>query len=285
MHRVKTHRVSRSIGGNLLVFLFLTILGIFMLIPFLYVVNNAFKPIEELLRFPPSIFVQNPTLVNFTNLFNLLSETSMPFLRYVFNTVLVTVVGAVGQIVLASLCAYSLSKIPFPGSKAIFKVIVFSLMFSTVVTQVPNYIIFAKLKIIDTFAAMLIPTLVTTLGLYLMKQFMESTVPDALLEAGRIDGASELAIFFRIVMPLLKPAWMTLIILSIQSLWNSQSVYTYSEAYKTMPQALAQIVTGGIERTGVSAAISLFMLIVPLFCFLIMQSNIIDTMSSSGLKG
>ncbi len=285
MHKIKAHRVSRSIGGNLLVFLFLAVLGIFMLIPFLYVVNNAFKPIEELLRFPPSIFVQNPTLTNFTSLFNLLSETSMPFLRYVFNTVLVTVVGAVGQIVLASLCAYSLSKIPFPGSKVIFKIIVFSLMFSTVVTQVPNYIIFAKLGIIDTFAAMLIPTLTTTLGLYLMKQFMESTIPDALMEAGRIDGASELRIFFRIVMPLLKPAWMTLIILSIQNLWNSQSVYTYSETFKTMPQALAQIVTGGIERTGVSAAISLFMLIVPLFCFLIMQSNIIDTMSSSGLKG
>ena len=106
-----------------------------------------------------------------------------------------------------------------------------------------------------------------------------------MLEAGRIDGAGELRIFFKIVMPLLKPAWMTLTILSIQSLWNSQSTYTYSEVYKTMPQALAQIVTGGIERTGVSAAISLLMLIVPLLCFLFMQSNIIDTMSSSGLKG
>ena len=285
MKKIKAHRVSRSIGGNILVFLFLTALGVFMLIPFLYVVNNAFKPIEELLRFPPTIFVQNPTLVNFVNLSNLLSETSMTFLRYVFNTVLATAVGAVGQIILASLCAYSLSKIPFPGAKAVFKIIVFSLMFSSVVTQVPNYIIFAKLRLIDTFAAMLLPTFTTTLGLYLIKQFMESTIPDALLEAGRIDGAGELRIFFKIVMPLLKPAWMTLTILSIQSLWNSQSTYTYSEVYKTMPQALAQIVTGGIERTGVSAAISLLMLIVPLLCFLFMQSNIIDTMSSSGLKG
>lgn len=278
-------RFKRSRSSSLIMLLFIAIIGIFMLIPFVYILNNAFKPIEELFRFPPRIFVQNPTTSNFVMMSNLLSETTMPFSRYVFNTVFLTVTGAAGQIILASLCAYSLALIPFPGSKLVFNIIVFSLMFSPTVTAVPSVIIFAKLGLIDTYAGMLLPILVSTMGLYLMKQFMESTISATLLEAGRIDGAGELTIFFRIVMPLLKPAWLTLIILSIQSLWGAQSSNTYSEVYKTLTQAFSQIAVGGIERTGASAAISLIMISVPMICFIVMQSNIIDTMASSGIKG
>lgn len=278
-------RFKRNKAGNAVMFLFIAVIGIFMLIPFIYIINNAFKPIEELFRFPPRIFVQNPTLSNFVTMFNLLSETAMPFSRYVFNTVFLTVTGAAGQIILASLCAYSLAMIPFPGSKFVFKIIVFSLMFSSTVTAVPSTIIFAKLGLIDTYAGMLLPVLVSTMGLYLMKQFMESAISPTLLEAGRIDGAGELRIFFKIAMPLLKPAWLTLIILSIQSLWGAQSANTYSEVYKTLTQAFSQIAVGGIERTGAGAAISLIMISVPMVCFIVMQSNIIDTMASSGIKG
>ena len=278
-------RFKRSKAGNAVMFLFIAVIGIFMLIPFIYIINNAFMPIEELFRFPPRIFVQNPTLSNFVTMFNLLSETAMPFSRYVFNTVFLTVTGAAGQIILASLCAYSLAMIPFPGSKFVFKIIVFSLMFSSTVTAVPSTIIFAKLGLIDTYAGMLLPVLVSTMGLYLMKQFMESAISPTLLEAGRIDGAGELRIFFKIAMPLLKPAWLTLIILSIQSLWGAQSANTYSEVYKTLTQAFSQIAVGGIERTGAGAAISLIMISVPMVCFIVMQSNIIDTMASSGIKG
>ena len=171
-----------------------------MLVPMVYVINNAFKPLEELFRYPPTLFVQNPTLKNFTDMFNLLNETSMPFLRYLFNTVFLTVVAAAGQIIFASLCAYSLAKIPYPGSRFIFKLIIFSLMFSGTVTQVPSFIIFAKLGLIDTYWGMIIPSLVSTMGLYLMKQFMDTNVPNELLEAARIDGASEIRIFFKIVM-------------------------------------------------------------------------------------
>ena len=284
MRRLKAKKVTRSISGNLGILLFLIILGLFMMIPFIYIVSNAFKSLEELNRFPPTFYVQNPTIRNFTELFNLLSETAMPFSRYLFNTFFLTAAGALGQIILSSLCAYSLAKIPFPGSRVVFKLIVFSLMFSPIVTQVPTYIIFARLQLLDTFQAMILPVLSSTLGLYLMKQFMENTVPDALLEAARIDGASEFTSFLRIVMPLLKPAWMTLTILSIQTLWNNISPYTYKESLKTLPQALAQLVTGGIERMGVSAAIGLLMMIIPLACFILMQARIIDTMGSSGLK-
>lgn len=285
MTKDRKNRLNRSIGGNLVTFSLIVILGIFMLAPMIYVVGNAFKPIEELYRFPPTLFVQNPTTKNFTNMFNLLNETTMPFMRYFFNTLLQTTVASVGQIVMASLCAYSLAKIPFPGSNVIFKIVVLSLMFSGTVTSVPTYIIYVKLGLIDTYAGMLLPTLVNTMGFYLMKQFMHTNVPNELLEAARIDGASELNIFFKIVMPLLKPAWYTLIILSIQNLWGANSAYTYREVFKTLPEALAQISSGGIERTGVSSAASLIMLVVPIGCFVIMQSKIVDTMGSAGLKG
>ena len=268
---LKSH-LGKSRIGSLINLLLIICLSFFLVLPFIYTINNAFKPIEELYRFPPRIFVQNPTLVNFVDMFNLLNETTMSFWRYIFNTVLLTSVGAVSQIILASLCAYSLALIPYPGSNAIFKTIQFSLMFSGSVTSVPTTIIFAKLGLIDTYLGMLLPTIVSTMGLYLMKQFMESTISPTLLEAARIDGAGELQIFFKIAMPLLKPAWLTLIILAIQSLWGAGSSNTYSEVYKTMPQAFSQISTGSIERTGASAAISLIMISVPLICFIVMQS-------------
>lgn len=283
-HRQHAVRVNRSMGGNIVLLVLISALAVFMLVPMLYVVNNAFKPVEELFLFPPRIFVQNPTFNNFTALSNLMGELGMPLTRYVFNTLLLTVVGTLGQVVLSSLCAYSLAKIPFPGAKFVFRIIVLSLMFSQVVTTVPRYVIMAYTHLMDTYWAMILPTFSSTLGLYLMKQFLESSVPDPLLEAARIDGASELHIFFRIVMPLLRPAWLTLVILSIQNLWNATSSYTYSEIYKTLPQALNQIVAGGISRAGVGAAVALLMMAIPIFTFIITQSNIIETMGSSGLK-
>lgn len=278
-------RVNRKTSGNVVAFFAVAVLGLFMMLPLIYVISNAFKPIEELYRFPPTLFVQNPTFNNFVDMLNLMSETTMSFWRYLFNTVFLTAVAATGQIVFASMCAYSLAKIPYPGCRVIFKIIVFSLMFSGAVTVTPKFIIFAKLGLVDTYWGMLIPSLVSTMGLYLMKQFMETNVPDALLEAARIDGAGELSIFFRIVMPLLKPAWFTLIILSIQSLWGATSSNTYREVFKTLPQALTQISSGGIARTGVSSAATLIMLIIPIVCFVFMQSKIVDTMGSAGLKG
>lgn len=284
MRHIKAHRVSRSVGGNVVLMLFLFLLGIIIAIPLVYVINNAFKPVSELYLFPPRIFAQNPTTSNFSDLFNLVNELGMPLSRYIFNTVLLTIIGTIAQVILSSLCAYSLAKIPFPGAKFAFNTIVFSLMFSTAVTGVPTYIIISKIGLIDTYWGMILPTLTSTLGLYLMKQFMESSIPDALLEAARIDGAGELRIFFKIVMPLLKPAWLTLMILSIQNLWNATSSNTYSEIYKTLPQALNQIVASGISRVGVGGAVSLIMMAVPILTFIISQSNIIETMGSSGMK-
>lgn len=285
MAKVKKSNLNRGTSGNVVTVIIVCLLGVFMLLPLVYVISNAFKPIDELYRFPPTIFVQNPTTKNFIDMFNLIGETNMSFLRYIFNTLFLTACAAVGQIIMASLCAYSISKIPFPGAKTVFRVIVFSLMFSESVTAVPKFILFSKLGIVDTYLGMIIPSLVSTMGLFLMKQFMDNTIPNDLLEAARIDGAGEIKIFFRIVMPLLKPAWFTLVILSIKTSWGAPSNNTYREVFKTLPQALEQISSGGIARTGVSSAASLVMLIIPIVAFIVTQSKMVDTMGSAGLKG
>ncbi len=277
-------RLNRSWTGDLVLFLFLGFFGAFMAIPLIYTINNAFKPLDELFLFPPKFFVRNPTMDNFFDLFNLMADSWVPFSRYVFNTLFITAIGTVGHVILASAAAYPLAKHKFPGSRALFTIVVLSLMFSPHVTAVPNYVIMSWLGWIDTYAAIIVPALAASLGLYLMKQFMEQ-IPEALLEAAKIDGASEYRIFWQIVMPLVKPAWLTLVILLFQALWGTDGgSFIYSEELKTMNYALSQILAGGIVRAGPGAFVALLMMSVPITVFMISQSNIIETMASSGMK-
>lgn len=286
MRRVlKSKRVSRSLAGNLQVYIFLFVVGAFMALPLLYAISNSLKPLDELFVFPPRFFVRNPTTDNFADLFYLVSTSWVPFSRYVFNTVFITAVGTFGQVVLASLAAYALAKRKFPGRRFIFSSIVLSLMFSPAVTAIPNYLIIGKLSMIDTYWAIIIPAFQSSLGLYLIKQFVETGVPDTLLEAARIDGAGEFRIYWSIVMPMVRPAWLTLIIFSVQSLWNTTGgTYIYSEQLKPLTVALNQLMQGGIARAGVSAAVSVVMMSVPITLFIIIQNNVLETMATSGMK-
>lgn len=283
-HREKKRRVNRSLSGNIAITLFITIFGLFMSLPMVYTIGNAFKPLDELWLFPPPLFPRNPTLSNFTDLFQLLQNSWVPISRYLFNTLFITVAGTAGQVVFGSMCAYALAKHDFPGAKIIFKIIVTSLMFSASVTSIPSYMTMVKLGWIDTYQALIVPAMGASLGLYLMKQFMEQ-VPQSLLEAARIDGAGEIRILLKIVMPVVKPAVLTLIIFSVQSLWNmGASTYIYTEQLKTLPYAISQIISGGIARAGVGTAVSVIMMAVPITTFIITQSNIIETMATSGMK-
>jgi len=280
---LKSKKVNRSIGGNIVSMLILGLLAAFMLLPLIYVVSNAFKPLDELFVYPPRFFVRNPTADNFKSVIIIMGSSWVPFSRYVFNTVSLTALGTFGHLFFASMAAYVLAKHTFPGKNFIFALIVGSLMFSPAVTNIPNYMIMSKLLLVDTYWATLLPALQYSLGLYLMKQFME-TVPEEVLESARIDSAGEIRIYWSIAMPMVKPAWLTLIILMIQNLWNMISPYTYSEELKTMPQAMAQILSGGIARAGAGSAVALIMLIVPLLTFILSQAQVIETMSTSGLK-
>jgi ABC-type glycerol-3-phosphate transport system permease component len=199
--------------------------------------------------------------------------------------VFISVVGTAGNVILSSYAAYALSKLPFPGRNTLFKVIVYSLMFNATVVGITMFILMSTFQWIDTYLAIIIPAFCTTYGLYLMKQFMETSVPDEVLESARIEGASENRIFWKIAMPMVKPAWITLIIFAFKDLWNTgANMYIYSEQLKTFNYAISQLVTSGISRTGVSAAATVVMMIVPILVFVISQSNIIQTMSTSGMK-
>ena len=285
--RTRRHRVvlSRSAGGDAGITVILTILGVFMFLPMVYAISQAFKPLDELWMYPPRFFVRQPTLKNFTDLFTLMNDSWVPFSRYIFNTVFTSVMGTFGHLFIASMCAYALAKIKFPGGKFVFKTIRSSLMFSSTVGGITSFMIMTALHLVDSYLAIIIPAWGATLGLYLMKQHMDSTVPDTVLESARLDGASEIRTFWTIAMPMVKPAWLTLIIFSFQGLWNQgSSIYIYSEQLKSINYAIGQIMAGGIKRAGASAASSVLMMMVPITVFVVSQSNIIETMGSSGMK-
>ena len=285
--RTRKHKVvlSRSAGGDAGITFVLTILGIFMFLPMVYVLSQSLKPLDELWMYPPRFIVRNPTFNNFKDLFVLMNDSWVPFSRYIFNTVLTSVGGTFGHLFLASMAAYALAKIKFPGGKGIFNTIRTSLMFHATVTAITSFIIMSSLKMVDTYLAIIIPAWGSTLGLYLMKQFMDSAVPDTVLESARLDGASEVRTYWTIAMPMVKPAWLTLIIYSFQGLWNAgSSMYIYSEQLKSFNYAIGQITAGGIKRQGASAAATVLMMAVPILVFIITQSNIIETMGSSGMK-
>jgi ABC-type glycerol-3-phosphate transport system permease component len=277
-------KLNRSFTVSFLLFLLLAVFGLFMAIPLVYAVNNAFKPLDELFIFPPRIMVNNPTLDNFFDLFALMGNSWVPLSRYIANTLVITLVGTFGHILLASAAAYPLAKHKFPGSQIIFSTVVLSLMFSGTVTAIPNYMMMSWLGWINTHLSIIVPSLAFPLGLFLMKQFMEQ-IPDALVEAAKIDGASEYRIYWQIVMPNVKPAWLTLMILQFPMLWGSDGgSFIYSENLKTLHYALGQISLGGIARAGVGAAVALILMVVPITLFIISQSSVIQTMATSGMK-
>jgi ABC-type glycerol-3-phosphate transport system permease component len=214
-----------------------------------------------------------------------MSGNMVPFSRYIFNTVFTSIAGTVGHLFFASLAAYAMAKIKFPGGKGMFKLVRTSLMFHQTVTAVCCFILMSAFQMIDTYWAIIVPAWATSLGLYLMKQFMESSVTDAVLESSRLDGASELRTFWIIAMPMVKPAWLTLIIYCFEDLWNrGSSTYIHSEQLKSFNYAIGQIMAGGIKRAGAHAASTVIMMLVPISVFIISQSNIIETMGSSGMK-
>ena len=270
--------------GKIALYLGMAVLAVFMALPLLYVAVTAFKPYEELFLFPPRFFVKNPTLDNWANLMGAFDSSSVPFLKYLFNSLLLTVCGTVGNVVVCSMAAYPLAKLKFHGRKLLFNLVVVSLLFTYEVTFIPNYVIMSKLQMLDTFWALLLPAVATPMGLFLMKQFMEQ-IPDSVVESARVDGAGTLTLYWRIVMPQVKPAWLTLVIFSFQSLWNREGLeFIFSEELKMFPTILKQVASSGVARAGAAAAAAVILMIPPIVVFLLSQSNVIETMASSGIK-
>lgn len=279
------HRFTRSKLGNAGVFAFLILGGLFSMLPLIYSVVTSFKPIDELMIFPPRFFVRRPTLVNYIALPDLLSNLEVPLSRYLINSVGISIVATFTFIILSCLAAFSLSKGQYKGKTIIFWAIQFALMFNGYTLSIPQYLIFSKLHIIDTYWVYILPYLASTLGVFLVKQYVEGYVPDAYLEAARIDGASYYRIFWSIVMPIIKPAWLTLALFSFRDTWAAVPNGTiFSEELKTLPQIVSQITAGGIARAGSAMSVTVIMMIPPIVVYLISQSNVVEAMSSAGIK-
>ena len=283
--RARKKRVSRSFGGNSLVLFFLLLMSVFMALPLVYTVITAFKPANELFLYPPRFLVQNPTLDNFTTMMRLAQDMWVPFERYLFNSLFISFTGTVVYVLIASCAAFALAKYPQKWLKVFYAIVVWAILFRAEVTAIPQYIIISGLGLINTYWAVLLPMMAGSFGVFLVRQFVVTAVPDSLIEAARIDGASEYRIFFTIVFPMIRPAWLTLSIFTFQNLWNASGVtYIYDESMKVLPVMLRQIASAGIARAGAGAAVALVLMIPPIVFFLLSQSSVLETMSHSGLK-
>lgn len=279
-------RYTRSTAGNILFFTVLAIAGIFTALPLVYCINAAFKPLDELLKFPPTIFVKRPTLENFLTLPSVLGSLGIPISRYFFNSLFVSVAGTGLHIIAASMAAFVFSKTQIRGKQILFTIVQFALLYNAYTLAIPQYLIFSKMKIVDTYLVYILPAIPSSMGCFLMKQYIDVSIPDSLLEAACIDGAKPIKIFSHIVMPIIKPAWMTLFLFSFRDIWSNISSGTiFSEELKTLPQIFATITAGGLARTGNAMVATVLMLIPPSIVFLISQANVMETMSSSGIKG
>ncbi len=288
MKRLRTRKhavvLNRSVGGDLSITILLAIFGLFMFLPVYYLIITAFKPIGEMFLTPPNFYVIKPTLQNFIDLFASMTSTWVPISRYIFNTVFISLGATVGCLIIGSMAAYAISKVHFPGANAIFQMIVYSLMISSTVTGIAHFIIFVGLGWLNTYTISIVPIWASTLGLYLMKNFIDSTIHDSMIEAARIEGASEFRIYLTLVMPLVKPAWLTLMITVFQQVWNvGASNYVYSENLKTFDNAINSIISASGTQ-GAGAAATVIMMSVPMIVFIISQSKIVETMGSSGMK-
>ncbi len=280
----KRKKWGGSRGGDIAIFLLLIFVGLFMLFPIYFSFVQSIKPVEELFVFPPKLYVQNPTSLNFEDMLKVAGALDVPFSRYVFNSVLISVVVTVVQLLLSSSAAYVLAKVRAPGIRAMNKIIEIALLFTSSVTYIVQYIVMAVLGMIDTYFALTLPYIATAMGLFLMRQFM-GQIPESMIEAAKLDGASHMRICWQVVMPNVKPAWLTLMIFAFQGAWQITGyLFVYSEQLKPIPIVMQQIAASGIARTGVSSATVVVLMLPPMILFLILQSNVVETMAHSGLK-
>ncbi len=283
------YKAGRRRQATTLEYIVLTILALITMLPIVYMVSTAFKPLEEMFLYPPRFFVRHPTLRNFAELLIAMDALSVPFARYLFNSLFVTVATVVLGVILSSMAAYPLAKYPrMPGNKLFFSLVVSTLMFAPEVTQIPRYLIVDRLGLIDTYAALILPVIAGSYGLFLMKQFMEQ-IPVELIEAAKIDGAGEWQVFWRVVMPLVRPAWITLVIFSFIGTWNdffTPLIFTRSEQMKTLPLVMSSIGggPGQVARWGAVAAASLVITTPTLILFVLLQRYVMETMAHSGIK-
>lgn len=277
-------RVGKSWTNDIWIFVLLTLLGLFMIAPIYIAVVTSLKPVQEIFIMPPRLYAIDPTTDNFKDLFQVANNSWVPFSRNVFNSLFVTVTATVLHVVFACMASFILAKCRFPGVKLINRVVVIALLFNSTVTYIMQYIVMANLGMINTYSALILPLIASSMGLYLMINSV-GQIPDAMIEAAKVDGAGLMRICWQVVMPNSKPAIMTIIIFQFQAAWNSTGGnLVYDEALKTIPTVVQQIAAAGIARQGAIAASAVVLMVPPLAIFIAAQSNVMETMAHAGMK-
>ena len=296
LFKTRKRASSRMVGSGVgvkrsVVTVFMIFLVAFTALPLIYIVNAAFKPLDELFLFPPTFFVKHPTGKNFRDLVISLGSSTVPFLRYVFNSVFVSLCVVVGTVIISSTAAFALSKLELPFKAFWFNLIISALMFSNHVTTIPRYLVIESMGLYNSYTALILPQIAVAYNVFLMKQFLDQ-YPDQIMEAAHIDGAGGFLTFIKIVFPGQKPVVATMVVLTFVSCWNdffSPLVYTSSQTMKTLPLAL-QTISGGagassVSRAGAVSAASLLMILPVIIIFTLMQGKVMETMTQSGIKG
>lgn len=261
-----------------------------MAMPIVFVFSHAFKPIDELFAYPPRFFVEKPTFQNFIDLMNNTSASGVPMSRYLFNSIAITLIVVFLTVLISTMAGYALSKKRFKLKKTIFEINTLALMFVSAAVVIPRYLLIEKVGLLDTFVVHIFPLIAMPIGLFLVKQFIDQ-IPNELIEAAQMDGATDFQIFRKIIIPLVKPAIATIAILSFQVVWNNtetSELFVNNENLKTFAfymSTLSSATTGNtVAGQGMAAAASLIMFIPNLIIFIILQSQVMNTMAHSGIK-
>jgi ABC-type glycerol-3-phosphate transport system permease component len=288
--RYQSNKINpQSFGWSQIKFYVILVpLALVLLLPILFVFTTAFKPADELFVFPPRIWVLHPTWDNFVRLFKAMSTSSVPASRYIFNSIVVTLLTVLLSVVLSVSAAYILSKKDFPGKKFLFDLNTLAIEFVPIAVSVPRFIIISRLGLTNLFISNILPIIAMPVGLFLVKQFVDQ-IPDSLIEAAYLDGASEFGIVRKVIIPMTKPAISTIAILSFQSAWGAveaSNLYINNDAYKTFAYYITSFTssnTSGVGQ-GMAAAATLIMFVPNLVIFIFMQAQVMDTMAYSGIK-
>ena len=275
-------RRSRGPRPRWWLYVVLTIGVIAMIIPFVWMILGSFKTTTEIRQYPTEFIPRDPTLDNYTELF-----VRLDFTTFFLNSFIVAVFVTIGNIVFSSMIGYALAKLEFRGKKLLFALVLGTLMIPGVVTFVPLFVLTANLGLVNSYPGLILPFLITPLGVFLMRQFMLS-LPDDIIEAARIDGASEWRIFLRVIMPLCGPAVATLTILTFLGSWNNflwPLVVATTEDMYTLPVALALYsVTQNAAQYGLMMAGAVVVVVPVLILFVFLQRYFVQGIALTGIK-
>ena len=251
------------------------------ILPLLWMFLSAFKPSKEIIKVPPTFFPQQPTLGNFQAIFS-----TLPFTRFMFNSLLVTLVSTLLLIFFTSLMGYAFAKFEFTGKRLVYATLLMTMMIADEIIVLPLYLIISGAHLNNSYEALIVPFLVTGFAVFLMRQFI-STVPNELIEAAIIDGAGHFRIYFYVVLPLIGPALAALAIFNFIWMWNMfmwPTVVADTEAMMTIQVALSRFTSMYMTRYDLTMAAASVATIPILIVYILLQRTFVKGIALTGLK-